>query len=52
MKKIRLNNFNKEIEIEFNIGYSINLENKSFEEIIEEVFFAKERAKKETLDLL
>ncbi|CAJ1611464.1 EAL domain-containing protein [Clostridium perfringens] len=48
LKKIRLNNFNKEIEIEFNIGYSINLENKSFEEIIEEVFFAKERAKKET----
>ncbi|EOU1723653.1 MAG: GGDEF domain-containing phosphodiesterase [Clostridium perfringens] len=47
LKKIRLNSLNKEIKMEFNIGYSINLGNKSFEEIIEEVFFAKERAKKE-----
>lgn len=46
-KRIRLNSLNKEIDIEFNIGYSINCGNKSFEEIIEEVFFAKERAKKE-----
>ena len=46
-KRIRLNSLNKEIDIEFNIGYSINYGNKSFEEIIEEVFFAKERAKKE-----
>lgn len=46
-KRIRLNSLNKEIDIEFNIGYSRNCGNKSFEEIIEEVFFAKERAKKE-----
>lgn len=46
-KRIRLNSLNKEIDVEFNIGYSINCGNKSFEEIIEEVFFAKERAKKE-----
>lgn len=46
-KRIRLNSLNKEIDIEFNIGYSINCGNKSFEEIIEEAFFAKERAKKE-----
>ncbi|MGV1065165.1 EAL domain-containing protein [Clostridium perfringens] len=46
-KRIRLNSLNKEIDVEFNIGYSINCGNKSFEEILEEVFFAKERAKKE-----
>lgn len=46
LKKIRLNSIDKEIKIEFNIGYSVNLGNKSFEEIIEEVFFAKEIAKK------
>ncbi len=46
-KRIRLNSLNKEIDIAFNIGYSRNCGNKSFEEIIEEVFFAKERAKKE-----
>lgn len=30
LKKIRLNSLNKEIKMEFNIGYSINLGNKSF----------------------
>ncbi len=48
LKKLNLNSINKDIEIEFNIGYSINLGNKSFEEIIEEVFFAKEMAKKDS----
>ncbi|XZI74960.1 EAL domain-containing protein [Clostridium perfringens] len=48
LKELNLNSLNKQIEIGFNIGYSINLGNKSFEEIIEEVFFAKEMAKKES----
>lgn len=47
IKKIYLNSLNKEIEIGFNIGYSVNLGNKNFQEIIEEASFAKERAKKE-----
>ena len=48
LKELNLNSLNKQIEIGFNIGYSVNLGNKSFEEIIEEVFFAKEMAKKES----
>lgn len=47
IKKIHLNSLNKEIEIGVNIGYSVNLGNKSFQEIIEEASFAKEIAKKE-----
>ncbi len=52
LRKIRLNSLNKEIKMEFNIGYSINLGNKSFEEIIEEVFLLRKELKKKILYML
>lgn len=47
IRKLRLINLNKEITIKFNIGYSINFGNKSFNEIVAEAAFAKEKSKEE-----
>lgn len=47
IRKLRLINLNKEITMKFNIGYSINFGNKSFNEIVAEAAFAKEKSKEE-----
>lgn len=47
IKKLILININKEIIIKFNIGYSINFGNKSFNEIVAEAAFAKEKSKED-----
>lgn len=47
IKSVYLNSIKKEIEISATVGYSNNIGNKNFDEVIGEASFAKERAKKE-----
>lgn len=47
IKCVYLNSIQKEIEISVTVGYSNNIGNKTFYEVIGEASFAKDRAKKE-----